>query len=346
MLRGSIRGMQHRFLHSIRHPFSALIALIFLVLALSFFAACIAHAPFHFWYWDVAPTLAGLLGFVAIAGACWDGMLIALGNIRTLVHRLEKRPACAPEPLCLWRRYGFISLGVWPFALIIVTGLGIVLSANVTELNLALLDQGITHWRDGFFWGIEQDAIARLTEHKLFLGGTDWLYLLCWPLQILSIMAVMIRTRNLLLVTQFCASYVLLYFMGRWIGCFTPVLGPVFFKPELYGYIKDTFSQIQVDYMWGVFRKDNTILAQGSILKGGLSAMPSLHVAMVTLCGYWLVRTCPAMLWPACFWIIAVWYTTVLLGWHYISDGIGGMLLAPLVVWLNARYFDFWRLRQ
>ncbi len=40
-------------------------------------------------------------------------------------------------------------------------------------------------------------------------------------------------------------------------------------------------------------------------------------------------------LWITVPWVALVWVSTVVLGWHYIADGAGGIALAAICVWLS-----------
>jgi membrane-associated phospholipid phosphatase len=56
--------------------------------------------------------------------------------------------------------------------------------------------------------------------------------------------------------------------------------------------------------------------------------MPSLHIAMVALTAIWLAAAHRWTLFFTVPWVLLVWMSTVLLGWHYIVDGAAGLLLA------------------
>ena len=61
-------------------------------------------------------------------------------------------------------------------------------------------------------------------------------------------------------------------------------------------------------------------------LVAGISAMPSLHVAI----SFWIwlaARSFVPTLGPlALAYAILIWLASVQLGWHYVSDGVAGML--------------------
>jgi len=81
-------------------------------------------------------------------------------------------------------------------------------------------------------------------------------------------------------------------------------------------------------YLW-------SLLQRGEIgVGGGISAFPSLHIAVPTLAACaargalrWLLGALAAILWLASF----------TLGWHYAVDGIASIVLTPAIWWLSAR---------
>lgn len=67
------------------------------------------------------------------------------------------------------------------------------------------------------------------------------------------------------------------------------------------------------------------------ILAGGISAMPSLHVALAALfacAGFAFHR---AAGWAFAGFAFLIWFGSVHLGWHYAVDGLGGAALAVLL---------------
>ncbi len=64
---------------------------------------------------------------------------------------------------------------------------------------------------------------------------------------------------------------------------------------------------------------------QGSFTAaGGISAMPSMHVAMATLLALGTFRMWKPLGWAMCIYAVAIWLGSVHLGWHYALDGIVG----------------------
>ena len=71
-------------------------------------------------------------------------------------------------------------------------------------------------------------------------------------------------------------------------------------------------------------------------LVAGISAVPSVHVAM-SLWIYLAAREiAPRAALPAFLYFLLVWIGSVQLGWHYASDGLAGAV-GMLAVWRLAR---------
>jgi hypothetical protein len=123
-----------------------------------------------------------------------------------------------------------------------------------------------------------------------------------------------------------------------------PSAGPVFYARFGFG---DRFSALPIEpwvetartYLWQDY------LRAGGDIGGGISAMPSFHVA--------------AALWLALVWnsydrrlgvIGFVYFATILvgsvfLGWHYAADGIAGILITGLA-WFTAPRIVNWSTRR
>ena len=103
--------------------------------------------------------------------------------------------------------------------------------------------------------------------------------------------------------------------------------GPVFYQQLGLG---TRFSQMPVEpwvattqaYLWRGY------LQAGGEIGGGISAMPSLHVAAAL----WVALVCLSYDWRL-GWIALIYFATiltgsVLLGWHYAVDGLAALLIA------------------
>ena len=70
-------------------------------------------------------------------------------------------------------------------------------------------------------------------------------------------------------------------------------------------------------------------------LGGGISAMPSMHIAMACWLAMTLRAAFPRFQWAGWTYLALIWIGSVHLGWHYASDGVVG-IVGALLVWRAA----------
>ena len=63
--------------------------------------------------------------------------------------------------------------------------------------------------------------------------------------------------------------------------------------------------------------------------------MRSLHVGINFLAAWFLSRHVKWALFPSVLAVLLVWISTVILGWHYVLDGLGGIILVFICVQLT-----------
>jgi membrane-associated phospholipid phosphatase len=72
--------------------------------------------------------------------------------------------------------------------------------------------------------------------------------------------------------------------------------------------------------------------AHGALIGGGISAFPSMHVALAVWFALILRDRNLATLGVA--YAFGVFFCSVILGWHYVADGAAGIGIALLADWL------------
>jgi hypothetical protein len=187
----------------------------------------------------------------------------------------------------------------------------------------------------------------------LQMSYTAW-FILMW----LSVIFCIAKTDKLALRSHFMLAFLLTWILvGSLAANFLGSAGPCFYDQifggnrfaalnerlrEIDASLKTVAPNLGIaslqmqDWLWKAYsQKDN-------LFGGGISAMPSVHVAVATIMaqgGYGIGKsTGRAMTGYA----VLVWIASVHLGWHYALDGVVGALMA-IAIWkfagiLTARY--------
>ena len=168
----------------------------------------------------------------------------------------------------------------------------------------------------------------------------DLLYVLWLPVQLLILFTVMLEPPS----AEKCRAlmaYILGWFvLGVAAATLFSSAGPIFFD-RLYGgsdyaLLRETLQArgawvvlAESDAMWSAY-----VNGQRGLLTG-ISALPSIHVA-IALWIFLTARTlAPRLAKGALVYFFLMWLGSVQLGWHYVSDGLAGAL-GMLAIWALA----------
>lgn len=191
------------------------------------------------------------------------------------------------------------------------------------------LDYVFPFWADPL-WADMDRAIFDVDPYiplRAWLGGgihfLDWVYSLWFPATVLSVAGVFLRRDNVAIVAYFLTWGV----FGLIIQAIGSSAGPVYWSRiglgDRFDAVVDGMprgSRWAADYLW------NNYAIDASAVGSGISAMPSLHVAM----GAWIAiafrKTVFAPL-AFAYWAL-VFLGSVAIGWHYFVDGLVGSLMA------------------
>jgi hypothetical protein len=153
----------------------------------------------------------------------------------------------------------------------------------------------------------------------------------------------LVLTRNRKFQIQAALSFQLAWlFMGGLLAIAFASVGPCFvddflgsdhYAPLMARLPEDLHSVTAMKYL---------LASRGSeAIGGGISAMPSLHVAITVLIGLCLRDRWPR--WQSLAWVYAVviYVGSIHLGWHYASDGIVSAL-GMVAIWKAAGWYVAW----
>lgn len=134
-------------------------------------------------------------------------------------------------------------------------------------------------------------------------------------------------------------TYFALWTVGPVIHLLLPAAGPVFFEALGYG---DRFAGL---VQHPESRDVSTYLWEGYIRRtynaaGGISAMPSLHLATMAWCVIALRKS--PLFFPSIAFTIYMLFGSVVLGFHYAIDGLIGIAMS-VAIWLTTKLATTYR---
>lgn len=165
----------------------------------------------------------------------------------------------------------------------------------------------------------------------------DWLYATWLPTQSLALFA-LILSRPSPAKTRALIAYSLGWFvLGVIAATWLSSVGPLFYDRLLGGGMFAGLGEtLERRGAWAALAESNRMWAamhdRQPGLVAGISAVPSMHVA-ISLWAYLTARTlAPRFALPALIYVLLIWIGSVQLGWHYASDGPIGAA-GMLAVW-------------
>jgi PAP2 superfamily len=189
----------------------------------------------------------------------------------------------------------------------------------------------------------------KLTHSIIGIYGTaviDRAYMLWFPIMMLYI-GWFCFTRNQILQIRGLLTYVLAWgFLGNFMALNLSSVGPCFYE---HFYADRQFAPLMArldltDSQYGLFAfrtMEYLIESMGKDRLGaGISAMPSLHVAIAFLCflvaweygRHWLAKLAGLL------FVAVIFVGSVHLGWHYAVDGIVSIAFTGLIWWGTGRF--------
>ncbi|WP_395327509.1 phosphatase PAP2 family protein [Novosphingobium sp. BL-8H] len=199
------------------------------------------------------------------------------------------------------------------------------------------------------------DSLLASMDKVMFLGNDPWT-LLTWaniagaglfyhPAWFIAIIIALLTVKSAVPSPE-KSALILTYFMlwtvvAPMVHCLLPAAGPLFYERLGYGHrfsglVPGPETRAVFDWLWQCY-------SQGPQYEGnGISAMPSMHVAMSS----WvlLVAWVQARRWflPTLAFHVTICTLSIALGWHYAMDGLIGGIATALVY---TACHDIYRLR-
>lgn len=205
----------------------------------------------------------------------------------------------------------------------------------VPIVNPTLFDQGLWELDRLICFGIAPSVfVLDLFGNPLVLRAVDWSYANIFAVSILIASAYFLSDPSRRIRLAFANGYALLWVGGAWLYVTVPSLGPAYRFPDIWMAHSDTLRVTQ-RYQALLMRNYQNVMRawygepHGPVsIMFGIGAFPSLHVAFQTYVFLWMRR-----LWTSGQVLFGIFVVTIFLGsmitgWHYLIDGVAGLLLA------------------
>jgi PAP2 superfamily len=211
-------------------------------------------------------------------------------------------------------------------------------------LHPRLFDQELWDLDQTLFFGLAPTLFfLDVFGSHAFLRIIDWSYAHIFLASTVIAAAYFFSEPSRRIRLAFTNGNALLWIAGVWMYVLIPSLGPAYRFPDIWLAHGDSLKRTQA-IQGMLMRNYNDVLraAHGQPhgplnAMFGIAAFPSLHVAFQAFVFFWMRR-----LWTSgevlfAIFTAAIFLGSMITGWHYLVDGIAGLLLAALCWWA------FWR---
>lgn len=218
------------------------------------------------------------------------------------------------------------------------------ITAGAFSAMKAAIPLVVPFYLDGPLTGFEQTIFgtdAWRISHALLWWATpliDTFYLSWLPVMLLAFNFVLL-SRPSPVKTRAMIAYLLMWPVVGTVGSYLlSSAGPIFHDALLGGHsgLLDALQRegakgtlMAYDHLWTSYAN------RFATLGGGISAMPSMHIGMACWLALSFRSYFPKQQWIGWTYMGCIWLSSIHLGWHYATDGVGGVIGA-LLVWRAA----------
>lgn len=262
-----------------------------------------------------------MLALLSARYSPWD--YLALPLVAALLYRTLLRTDFAEA---------LFGMAATVFVLVVVSYVFTIFKSQLFTFGVVLDDWLIAGERALFGEPLYLTVARWASARPAVVGFSDWAYFLFFhhiALTALFLFAQGDRREQ----WRYVASLSLCYLLGGVSYYLFPAYGPAFYDPEKFAYLHDSAPfTLSIQQLLA----DATNAAAAGKLErietfAFIACMPSLHMAHESLMLFFARRSLPMSVFSAFFWLSSI-VAVLVLGWHYLFDVAGGMLLAALVI--------------
>jgi membrane-associated phospholipid phosphatase len=262
------------------------------------------------------------------------GLSLLAQSVRT-VKTFVDNSVNRVDIVALWRSMAILSPMLAGSAVVALIALSLDGNASLAEIYRTRT----VVWHDEVLWNIEAPLFRAIASSD-FVSLQYWetIYHMMW-IYVLVVMATLVRRGHTESYMTLASAIVLSFYCAAVIALVFPVAGPHYHRPELFGYLEGSSTQLFQDVL-GNYQAGKI---QQNGLYYGTKAMPSLHVALTAMSTWFVARHMPSALWLAIAWLALIWMSTVVLGWHYAFDGVAAIVMSAVCILCGRTWVRFFR---
>ncbi|HVS31320.1 MAG TPA: phosphatase PAP2 family protein [Thermoanaerobaculia bacterium] len=219
----------------------------------------------------------------------------------------------------------------------------------VPLMRPGLLDQELWDLDQAMMFGFSPNILfLDLFSNPVAMRVIDWSYARIFFASMTMAFIFFLSSPSRRVRVAFSTGNSIMWLIGSWLYMLIPSLGPAFRFPEVWlpfaeGLPMTQFFQAMLMANYREVLQLPLGTANDPQLMLGIGAFPSLHVAFQTYAFLWMRR-----LWIYGQIVFGVFAVVILIGsvvtgWHYLVDGLAGIVLAAVSYMIAAR---LWNLRE
>lgn len=278
----------------------------------------IVGSPFFHWVTFTTGMLVPALAGIAVR------VVISLVRRDPAYLRIIRSPAWIVDTLRMMVSGGLVVTTYGWIKLVVP-----VLHPRFFDLELWELDQRL------FFGMAPTTFLVEVLDSGLFLWMIDRAYVLIFGLTAFVAFSYVLSEPSRRVRISFSNGNALLWIGGAWLYMLVPSVGPAYRFPEVWLAHAQSLDITQSVQRLLMRNFQNVILAgQGRPVSApinivfGVGAFPSLHVAFQAYVFFWLRRFWPAGELLFGFFVFVILIGSMITGWHYLVDGLAGIVMA------------------
>lgn len=165
-----------------------------------------------------------------------------------------------------------------------------------------------------------------------FVSLCDWVYFRFFHHMVLTT-ALLMGMRQPKERTEYLGALALCYLIGAPLYHLLPSVGPGYHEPEYYKYLGTMPLTTNDVRSWLYANTMDVVQGKAEVLQtwGYIACMPSLHIAQELVMLYYARKSNIALAFSSVFTAITA-IAVVVLGWHYVIDSVGAVLVAGTAI--------------